>query len=170
VETVQRHARCSTTWRCVWLQTWVTPDGVPPETHTCCIRSADQENSSGICIILSIRLAVLIRLAARVTRPFTSPRGGMRWTVSCQMPGRRSSKDTARASARTSDVSNTSFDSWAPTFLMQGSSSYTEQLKEIDQLTYYDPTIAWSSIMAMPTMAPRADRRQWKISRGRPAR
>src|SRR6185437_6492043 len=53
---------------------------------------------------------------------------------------------------------------WAPTFLMQEEFFLYEQLKEIDQLTYYDPRFVVFH-HGHATMDHMPSRRQWTISR-----
>ena len=160
VETVQRHRDVFDTWAVV-APDLVTPDGVHQNPHVLHPISRIRKLIWDL-YFLSYGAALLIRLAARMTRPFTvreenAPDGALYQTPgpieqgygACYLLGPVFFKHFTRL--------------WAPTFLMQEEFFLYEQLKEIDQLTYYDPRFVVFH-HGHATMHGVPSRRQWKIS------
>jgi len=160
VESVERYREVFDSWAVV-APDLVTPDGMHQNPHVLHPISRIRRMIWDL-YFLSYGAAVLIRLAARMTRGVTAreenARDGELYKTAgpieqgygaCYLLGPVFFRHFTRL--------------WAPTFLMQEEFFLYEQLKEIGQLTYYDPRFVVHH-HAHATMHGVPGRRQWKIS------
>ena len=161
VESVERAQGTLDTWAVV-APDLVTPEGVHQNPHVLHPISAHRRLVWDL-YFLNLPAAALVRGAAALTRRFTvrpenaadsqlfrSPGPVEQGYGACYLLGSRFFRHFDRF--------------YAPTFLMQEEFFLHEQLKLIDQLTYYDPSIVVRH-RGHATMGTLSNRRNWEISR-----
>ena len=161
VESVERYRDVFDTWAVV-APDLVTPDGVHQNPHVLHPIGRIRRMIWDL-YFLSYGTAVLVRLAARMTRGFTARQENTPEGELYRTPG--PIEQGYGACYLLGPVFFRHFTQlWAPTFLMQEEFFLYEQLKKIGQLTFYDPRfVVYHHGHATTNGVP--SRRHWKISR-----